>query len=485
MKSSHDCSICSSGTFCPVGSNEATNCSAGTYNDQPGQETCTVCPAGTYQDDVGTTACKDCERGHYCPTGAAAALPCPAGTWSNKAKNVNASQCSDASPGHFAPTGSSKQIACRVDTYNPLTGQSNDAACIACPMHAVTDGVTGAASLDSCVCEREFYNNATAYGQVNCTLCPSGSDCYQAGLTLQSIPIKIGYYRLSPNSDDLRRCPDAAVNCQDSPECPESTSGCRGTLNKSLAAPVLGRRLQDEVGVINPGCYHDLTGTFCRLCAPHPQGKRVYYSVATTSQRAHCRECGETVRDTILIFLGVAVGLIVAWSVAWFSYEIWASERRKMQVKYAWRAFTPHNKLKIMISFYMIATKTNAVYEVDLPPSVERLLDVFAVGISFGTMSVGSMLECLKIGGYLSILIFYMATPLLLAALIVLVIFIHMRCKRTVTLRDVLRRAAPYVNFLLFLAYPLVTNVVSCSRRAFLHQSVSCIHLLASHEVLT
>ena len=50
------------------------------------------------------------------------------------------------------------------------------------------------------------------------------------GTTLASLPVKRGYFRLNALSLDVRRCPDAATNCDDAPECPESTSGCRGTV---------------------------------------------------------------------------------------------------------------------------------------------------------------------------------------------------------------------------------------------------------------
>ena len=58
MTHEEDCDICGEGTFCPVGSGAATNCSAGTYNDKPKQEACAKCAAGEFQDTEGATACK-------------------------------------------------------------------------------------------------------------------------------------------------------------------------------------------------------------------------------------------------------------------------------------------------------------------------------------------------------------------------------------------------------------------------------------------
>ena len=65
MESEEDCPRCGVGTFCPVGSGAATACSAGTYNDQDGQETCRKCAAGTSQGAEGATVCVVCEPGEY------------------------------------------------------------------------------------------------------------------------------------------------------------------------------------------------------------------------------------------------------------------------------------------------------------------------------------------------------------------------------------------------------------------------------------
>ena len=66
-------------------------------------------------------------------------------------------------------------------------------------------------------------------------------------------------------------------------------------------------------------------------------------------------------------------------------------DKRKQQLQYVRQAFTPHNKLKILIGFYMIATKVDTVYEVSLPPQVKRMLAAFSVGESFGFNSMGSV----------------------------------------------------------------------------------------------
>eukprot|EP00966_Prymnesium_polylepis_P260266 6012309-Prymnesium_polylepis.1 len=47
MTSAADCDVCGEGTFCPVGSAEATPCAAGTYNDRLKQEKCLLCDPGS------------------------------------------------------------------------------------------------------------------------------------------------------------------------------------------------------------------------------------------------------------------------------------------------------------------------------------------------------------------------------------------------------------------------------------------------------
>merc|ERR1712185_651908 len=108
MRSADDCITCGEGTFCPVGSEDATDCSAGTFNDRPGQETCTKCVGGTYQAEAGQTACVPCTPGHYCKEGAAAPLPCAEGTHANATNLTSADQCTSAEPGFYATTGSTE-----------------------------------------------------------------------------------------------------------------------------------------------------------------------------------------------------------------------------------------------------------------------------------------------------------------------------------------------------------------------------------------
>ena len=60
MTSEDDCIACTNGTFCPVGSANATLCAAGTYNAFERRDRCDKCSAGRFQDAEGATVCKAC-----------------------------------------------------------------------------------------------------------------------------------------------------------------------------------------------------------------------------------------------------------------------------------------------------------------------------------------------------------------------------------------------------------------------------------------
>ena len=63
MTSVEQCLTCPEGTFCPVGSANASLCAPGTVNPLVKQESCVRCEAGKYQELEGNTTCKPCPGG--------------------------------------------------------------------------------------------------------------------------------------------------------------------------------------------------------------------------------------------------------------------------------------------------------------------------------------------------------------------------------------------------------------------------------------
>ena len=94
-----------------------------------------------------------------------------------------------------------------------------------------------------------------------------------------------------------------------------------------------------------------------------------------------------------------------------------------------------------------------------MPLAVKRLLSIFAVVVSFGISGVHTPLECLGLHGYVNELLFWMLAPAVLTLLIVIVAGGVALCQRRLDRTALIELALPAVLRLLFVVYPLVTNV--------------------------
>jgi len=453
LKSSEECTPTGPGFYAPTGSVEPSECSAGTFNDKIGQSSCNLCFAGTIQDAEGATGCKSCEAGHYCPKGASAALPCSKGYFSKATNLTKQSECTPAQPGFFSLLGTSSEepcsigefsastrapgcdrcipgtfqdkhgqsactackpgfwctaeqaVPCAEDTYQPLANQFEQTSCSPCSRNSTTDSRRNCSSISVCGCVEGFYeHNMTQKwitGQVDCRVCPSGSDCHSVGTALSNVPIKRGYFRLTKDSVDIRRCPDAASGCSNKPECEESNSGCLGSVDRDKMASEVQENL----------CRPGLAGPFCRLCN---LTDAVYYAAATNEEPARCVTCRNTARDAVIMVAGGVVTAAALLPVVVIGYYRHFPEQLKSQIHQTWATFTPHYKLRIGVGFYQIVTQIQNVYEVEMPPAVAQMLRTFSMGISIGLNGVGSVLECLNFRGFHSTLTLYILAPHLL-----------------------------------------------------------------------
>ena len=129
MSREEDCIVCPIGTSCPVGSEEAVPCGAGTYSDVERQASCTSCAPGTYTDAEGATACKQCEAGGYCPRGAAIPLPCKPGSFSSRKDLSLASECEPCPVGHACTSGATEPAPCSPGSIAPAVGLGSCEPC--------------------------------------------------------------------------------------------------------------------------------------------------------------------------------------------------------------------------------------------------------------------------------------------------------------------------------------------------------------------
>jgi hypothetical protein len=337
------------------------------------------------------------------------------------------------SPGFYCSAAAS--YACPLGSWNNLTGQADSSKCLACPTPERTTTLgEGSSSIDDCVCRVSYYRAPDG----DCLTCPVGSDCSDAGVTLSTLPVVVGYFRASNASIDVRRCPDAGENCGGRDDCPQSSSGCRGSSSKP--------------------CEPTLHGIFCQLCREDNH----HYVSASGAERAHCRECGETLGASAGIFLGSVAGALLLTSTMRRGYRRLSPDTRDA-LRGAHRKLRLDVKLKIVIGFYMIATQVGSVYEVRLPEDVQRLLVRMATVVTLGIEVVlrTTPLSCVGLPGYVPQLLFWMLTPMLLGLLILLATLLWLAVqpqKVTRWRQAVLLKAAPLVLRLLFFMYPIVTQ---------------------------
>ena len=180
---------CPEGTFCSVGSENATDCSLGTYNPSEGQEMCMKCTAGKYIDVEGSTGCKDCEKGFFCPAGSSAKLPCPGGRFGTSTDLASATECELCPRGSFCPSGSTTPTNCSVANSAPNEGmafcdlclegtyqdEEGTSACKTCPFGYFCPDGSAAPIPASCDPGTWVIGNFTS--KDDCIDCPLGHSC--------------------------------------------------------------------------------------------------------------------------------------------------------------------------------------------------------------------------------------------------------------------------------------------------------------------
>ena len=119
--------------------------------------------------------------------------------------------------GHYCTAN--KAEPCPAGTYNPDVDKFTGGACKPCPYYSTS--LLASAALSDCKCTAGYFantssgliehppdNNHTA-DESDCKRCMIGADCNDNWLTLQTLPLTRGYWRVGSASWDVRRCPDA------------------------------------------------------------------------------------------------------------------------------------------------------------------------------------------------------------------------------------------------------------------------------------
>jgi hypothetical protein len=232
---------------CPPGSSPAYNLSISLIECQP-------CPPNYFKRAAGNSACEKCPASSIARGGATACL-CESGAY-------------------MAP---------------------NRAICLACPEPTLTLEA-GATSIINCVCPVGLYRVAIQDGRPVCATCPEGTTCDMAGITRETLPLRPGYWRLSPRATRVRKCRPAEA--------------CVGTDMARWRDQVHLRGWGSDAAFTASLCAEGYGGPDCKYCQP---------GWVEGFGGGACGPCGApaTARESAVACGVVALVLLVVAGVAW------------------------------------------------------------------------------------------------------------------------------------------------------------------------
>ncbi|GMH83362.1 hypothetical protein TrVE_jg6491 [Triparma verrucosa] len=263
-------------------------------------------------------------------------------------------ECLPCEPGHYSTIEESFTCTqCLRGSYleNPTT-------CTMCSTKVPNSLSTrnGAEGIDSCVCPRRTYFDASKGSSGACISCDGlrGVSCNLPGQRLETLQIKPGFWRSSPTSTSIKRC--------------YNNEACIGTVNASAHENSISDSSFNSTEELISYCAEGYEGPYCDVCS---QG----YSGSFGS----CRKCkgggGSTanvVWTVILLVIALAGLLFMGWTVQKFS-------------KKSKKALLIGGKL--FISTVQILMAIPEVFEVVLPKNFLEFLSYFNI-FNFGFIEI-------------------------------------------------------------------------------------------------
>jgi uncharacterized membrane protein YbaN (DUF454 family) len=353
---------------CPAGDfatdeDTCARCGPGTFSALAGALSCDLCNAGTFAAGEGATECDECAEGTFnAEPGQAVCAPCAEGYFSAFA---GALSCDICNTGTFAAgEGAAECEPCAEGTFNAQPGR---AVCEPCP-HMLW---SRPGSRECPICAAGFFESTTG-----CEVCPKWADCprHLTNLTLRTVPLKFGYWRLSDRTADVRSCTttkNATVSA-----CLGSVDGTNVTA-ESTSGGLLGRKLQDEESSTPEAdryCMPGHTGTLCRLCL----AEDTYYDTDSSSckpctdARGHLFEVGIPVTIFVLVVL-----FVLAQAYVYYRDRMPRTTRFVVTLKEASANGGLPPKLKIAIGFYQVVSTLSSVYRIPFPEEYTRIMAPF------------------------------------------------------------------------------------------------------------
>ena len=389
------CEPCLVGTWCLGGRAAPRLCGVGSFANTTGMGLCRRCSPGTFQEVEGATACKTCPASSWCGEGSSAPTPCPGGTVGLAAGLGDADSCEPCAEGYWCSAG--RQIACGLGTYNNATGADDQSFCTYCSPNSFTQG-EGKTRVSDCICQEGHYAHWRG-DELLCDDCPVGANCSLPGSTIEHLPLEEGHWRDSPNTTDVRRCPGTSSG--------SACIGCSGDecLEESFT-----------------GCKPSTEGPYCALCE-RIEGQAVYFD----RNEMECKQCKSGAAAIPLAVLGGTLLLVSVLSGVVSLLRRRAARHKDegrdsrigslLEKEEKWwkrHAKSIKNRLKIKIkilfTFYQVATKVGETYALTFPKSVERSLEVLSF-VNLEIDGLGLPVGCMSLGSFRNKLTFMMLAP--------------------------------------------------------------------------
>ncbi|GMH77627.1 hypothetical protein TrLO_g10306 [Triparma laevis f. longispina] len=425
------CATCEEGKFTEgEGNSECISCQPGSYSnaDQTG---CDLCPAGKFSGVASSTICTACDAGKYaevegnsectkCPdyqTSSAGASTCECkDTFLSTIDTLTSELACTCAPGTTLENGVC--VPCAAGFYKSSTSLE---ACTSCNKFAIEGAVQStqpATSPLSCICSKGDFRvleppaNSTKIGQ--CKICPEGTLCHDAGVTIDKLPLKRGFWRSGFDSSNV-------VKCYTEDACSQTPS----TKFVNITNPI------DEQ------CAGGHTGPICNVCLTGYA--KNFLGICET-----CQTESFYIPPEGAVFVAVLVAFFLATIYFYYSRKSKKKSGQGRLDKFRKRTISKsslsrsasngltaaHNdrdhwfyrartKAKIMLSFTQILTSFEGVLEIRFPPIFEKFIRLISSTVNLDALQLARV-DCIVDTDFYSTLLAQTLLPLIISVCIFL-----------------------------------------------------------------
>jgi len=328
---------------------------------------CTMCPTGMYKTNLGNTVCKSCDK---------SAVHTSFSTWSS------------------------------IIQQKKYQGLLEDTVVIPLPISPL-----------NCTCEKGDYFKPGAPEGIeesetswlgHCVVCPEGAECNEPGVTVETLPLKQGWWRSDDQSVKLEKC-RVEEACLQKVEMKTFTSSSD---QKHVLTSTKDFKSDMQ-------CEFGHTGPLCNVCIDD-------YSKNVTGLCESCDEKFKLPAQTMsLVGVGVLLSLVFIGYLKRQKAVQFARVHR--HINYKSLRMSIRTKFKILVCYYQIVTQYERLLGIHFPPVFERFLRWISTLITFDAIKLGSI-DCFMDTNFYTGLVVYTVAPLVLSAIVMLVTYLVSKC---------------------------------------------------------